>query len=142
LVRVAWHQVAQPVGPPRVDLNLVCSYGSPQELHFTLDLGARFGLPMTSGTPQVYKAPLVATYAAGVSYPFFEGELRVSAELFGEIGVNNPPAANVPQHHFVGFDVSWTKGRLWLTAGTLIGLTPLFPSTPAFMPRLIWAVAL
>jgi hypothetical protein len=140
LVRVAWHQQAQPVGPPRLDVNVVASYGSPDELHVTVDLGGRLGLPMTSGSAP-YTAPLLATYAAGVAYPFFEGELRVAAEVFGEI-VINPGTPIADSHHFFGLDVAWTKGRLWLTAGTLIGLTPLFPRTPVVMPRLIWAVAL
>jgi hypothetical protein len=38
--------------------------------------------------------------------------------------------------------VAWTFGRTWVTLGVLVGLTPWYPETPRFMPRLIWAVAL
>jgi len=81
------------------------------------------------------------TYAAGVSYPL-SPELSAALELFGEMNVANAPATTNLPHHFAGASLGYRKGRVWLTAGLLVGLTPLFPTTPRFMPRLIWAVAL
>jgi hypothetical protein len=70
---------------------------------------------------------------------FGEEELRGSLEAFGELPLQGIPGG---QHHFVGADLAWTFGRSWVTLGLMVGLTPLFPETPQFMPRLIWAVAL
>jgi hypothetical protein len=134
LVRAAFHQVIHAPGTrSRLELNLVGSYGGPDELRATLDLGARISI---SDPAQV-----VGTYAAGVSYPVRE-DLRISAEVFGEIEAAAGPTPSDLPHHFVGASVSYVRGRMWITAGSMVGLTPLFPTTPHFMPRLIWAVAL
>ncbi len=140
LVRAAFHQsIHAPGEPPRVELNLVGSYGAPEELHVTVDIGGRLFLPGLAG--MAGPSRVMATYAAGVALPL-SSSLRISAEVFGELDVLNPPTGSDVPHHFAGASISWTRGRLWITAGTLVGLTPLAPFTPQFMPRLIWAVAL
>ncbi|HYV49130.1 MAG TPA: hypothetical protein VFA20_29925, partial [Myxococcaceae bacterium] len=80
------------------------------------------------------------TYAAGASYPITES-FHAGVEVFGEIDMvkADPTMSSDLPHHFVGVNASWTFARGWLTAGTLIGLTH---TTPNFMPRLIWAVAI
>jgi hypothetical protein len=138
LLRVAWHQSIHGERPSRVDANLVQSYELESGLRLVLDLGAQTGSPTFRGGSGPVQ--LLATYAAGASYPLLgEGELRASLEAFGELPLQGLPTA---QHHFVGADLAWTFGRTWVTLGVLVGLTPLFPETPQFMPRLIWAVAL
>jgi len=138
LVRLVWHQAIHTSQPSRVDANLVQSYQFDGGLRLVLDLGAQVGVPAFRG--QEGPVQLLGTYAAGASYPLSEdGELRASLEAFGEIPLRN---LQLGQHHFVGADLAWTFGRSWVTLGVLVGLTPLFPETPRFMPRLIWAVVL
>jgi hypothetical protein len=140
LIRAAFHQAVRSPGLySRVDANAVLSYGSLSELHATADLGTRIFLPFLSASTAAPRVQL--TYAAGVSYPLTE-ELHGAVEVFGEVDVANPPSTTDLAHHFVGASVGYQKGRVWLTAGMLVGLTPLFPTTPQVMPRLIWAVAL
>jgi hypothetical protein len=137
LVRAAFHQsVRSPGMYSRLDANAVLSYGALSELHATADLGARVSLPFLSVSSAAPRVQL--TYAGGVSYPFTP-ELHAGVEVFGEIDVANPPVPTDVAHHFVGASFGYQKGRVWLTAGMLVGLTTL---TPQFMPRLIWAVAL
>jgi len=135
LIRLDYHQGIG--SPSRVDANLVGSYDFGQGLHATLDLGGRLALPVLSGQLTA-PATLVGSYDLGLAYALPGSELKIAAELFGEVGLMNASF----QHHFVGPSVSWSRGRLWLTAGTLVGLTPLFPQTPQFMPRLICGIAL
>jgi hypothetical protein len=137
LLRVAYHHTIHTSQPPRLDANLVQSFETEGGLRLVLDLGAQVGLPTLRG--QEGPVRLLGTYAAGVSYPLVEDELRASLEAFGEIPLQGIAGG---QHHFVGADVAWTFGRTWVTLGVLVGLTPLFPETPQFMPRLIWAVVL
>lgn len=137
LLRVAYHHTIHTQQPSRLDANLVQSFGTEGGLRLVLDLGAQVGLPALRG--QEGPVRLLGTYAAGVSLPLVEDELRASLEAFGEIPLQGIPGG---QHHFVGADLAWTFGRTWVTLGVLVGLTPLFPETPQFMPRLIWAVVL
>ncbi len=138
LLRVSYHQAIHGTGPSRVDANLVQSIETESGLRLVLDLGTQVGIPALRG--QEGPIRLLGSYAAGVSYPVSEdGELRASLEAFGEIPLQGIQGG---QHHFVGADVAWTFGRTWVTLGVLVGLTPLFPETPQFMPRLIWAVVL
>jgi hypothetical protein len=138
LLRVAYHQAIHTSRPSRLDANLVQSYELESGLRLVLDLGAQVGVPAFRGEEGPVR--LLGTYAAGASFPVFEdGELRASLEAFGEIPLHEIPST---QHHFVGADLAWTFGRSWVTLGVLMGLTPLFPETPQFMPRLIWAVVL
>jgi hypothetical protein len=130
LVRAAYRQSIHSPRPSGAELNLVGAYGGPREFHAALDLGARFSF--AAGAASL----AMLTYAGGVTWPLLDGELRAGAEVFGEL------QANGLHHHFVGPSASWTKGRLWLTFGLLVGLGPLAPDTPKLMPRLIWAVVL
>jgi hypothetical protein len=138
LLRVAYHQAIHTSLPSRLDANLVQSYQLENGLRLALDLGAQVGVPAFRGNEGPVR--LLGTYAAGASFPVLgEGELRASLEAFGELPLQGISGT---QHHFVGADLAWTFGRSWVTLGLLVGLTPLFPETPQFMPRLIWAVVL
>lgn len=137
LVRLAWIQTIRDSGSSRLELNLVQSHQWDSGLRLTADLGLQASHPLLEG--RTGGLSLLGSWAAGVSYPVVADELRLSLELFGDAGLAGPPR---PVHQFIGVDVAWSFGRMWVTAGALVGLTPLFPDTPAFMPRLIWAVLL
>lgn len=138
LLRVSYHEAIHTTQPSRIEANLVQSYLFENGLRLVLDLGTQVGAPALRGDEGPVR--LLGTYAAGASYPIVgEDELRLSLETFGEIPLRG---ISGDQHHFVGGDLAWTSGRTWVTLGVLVGLTPWYPETPRFMPRLIWAVAL
>jgi hypothetical protein len=137
LLRVSLRQsISSRSGPSGLEANFVATYGRPNELHVSVDLGARVALPWPENLPR----PLVASYAVGVAYPILGNELRLSAEFLGEQGIQDYAETAFPRHS-VGGAISWTRGRIWLTAGSLFGLTGPSPASPRYMPRLIWAVA-
>jgi len=142
LVRAAFHQaIWSPDKYSRLDADAVLSYGLRDELRVTVDLGAKVFLPfLAPPDPPPDPVRVQVTYAAGVSYPVLEW-LRAGVEVFGEIDVAYKPPPPAPQlpHHFVGASLGYQKGKVWITAGMLVGLTA---DSPQFMPRLIWAVAL
>jgi hypothetical protein len=137
LVRVAWMQTIRDSGSSRLELNLVQSHQWDSGLRLTADLGLQASHPLLEGRTGALS--LLGTWDAGVSYPVVGDELRLSLELFGDAGLVGQPR---PVHQFVGADVAWSLGRMWVTAGVMVGLTPLFPDTPPAMARLIWAVLL
>ncbi len=137
LVRLAYRHSIHTSQPSRVDANFVQSYETEGGLRLALDLGAQVGIPALRGSGAPLR--LLGTYAAGASYPLIESELRASLEVFGELPLRNIPGGT---HQFVGADLAWTFDRTWVTLGVLVGLTPIAPETPRFMPRLIWAVLL
>lgn len=139
LLRAVCHWAIQSAEPSRIDLNLVGSYQLQSGVRLNVDVGAALGVPALRGQQGALRPML--TYAAGASFPVADGALRLSAELFGESPISIA-GATVRPHLFLGPAISWTRGRMWLTAGSLVGLTPLFPNTPHLMPRLIWAVVL
>ncbi|WP_224367320.1 hypothetical protein [Hyalangium versicolor] len=137
LVRLAWHQAIHTANPSRVDAELVGSYQWEGGLRAVLNLGAQLGIPALRGDEGPVR--VLGMCSAGLAYPVIPDELQVSLESFGEFalgGLEQQP------HLFIGPSVAWTFGRTWVTVGTLVGLTSLYPETPRFMPRLIWAVAL
>lgn len=139
LVRAAFHQAIKPAAASRLDADAVLSWGTLSELHATVDLGTKVFLPGLAFESTVDPAPRVQlTYAAGASYPFTEW-FHAGVEVFGELDVLNGPTPSDLPHHFVGVNASFTFAKGWLTVGMLKGLTA---TTPNFMPRLIWAVAL
>jgi len=139
LIRAAFHQAIHTASlSSRLDVNAVLSYGSLSELHATVDLGAKFFLPFLNPNLNPPPPHVELTYAAGISYPFTP-ELHAGLEVFGELDPWTDPDSTQLPHHFVGFNAGYQKGRIWVTAGMLVGLTR---RTPQFMPRLIWAVAL
>jgi hypothetical protein len=136
LLRAAWHHAFLGDSLSRLDGNLILSYGSLAELHLNLDLGLQVGLPQLKA--QGGAAQVQGTYDLGLALPLREGEWQVGGELFGEL----PFGDLSRQHHFIGPSVALTRGRVWATLGVLFGLTGLFPDTPVFMPRFMWAVVL
>ncbi|MCK8502316.1 MULTISPECIES: hypothetical protein [Myxococcus] len=137
LIRGVWHQAIDTGTASRVDVDLVGSYQWESGLRVALDLGTQVGIPGLRGSDAPVR--ILGTWSAGVSHSLVADELRLSLETFGEVGLKS---AGREVHFFVGPSVAWTFGRVWVTAGTLVGVTAVAPETPRFMPRLIWAVAL
>lgn len=135
LIRVAYRHAVR--GPPsRVEVNLVGSYGRPTELHLTLDIGASIAGPW----PEVSRRPFIATYAAGASYPLFSNELQIAVEANGRFGIHDTSSLAFPRHS-LGGAIAWARGRTWITAGCLFGLTDWAAASPRFLPRLNWGIA-
>lgn len=137
LVRVSIRQaISRGARPSSIEANLVGSYGRTNALHLTGNLGLDVSLPWPENLPR----PITGSYALGVAYPILGNELRLSAEFRGEVGINDTSPTSYPRHS-VGGALAWSRGRVWITAGSLFGLTGLSSNTPRFTPRLIWAVA-
>jgi hypothetical protein len=140
LLRVAVKQaVRAQSAPSTAEMNLVVTYGRATQLHLAVDLGLRVALPWPEVSPR--GRPIFASYSAGLAYPLIGNELRIAAEFYGEAGLQDSLSTRVPRNS-VGGSLSWTRGRIWITAGSLFGLTGLSAATPEFSPRLIWGIAL
>lgn len=137
LVRLAYHHGIPGNVSSRFDGNFVLRFET-EELHATVDLGSQLSLPALRGSDT--PASMLLTWSAGIAVPVNEGQYSIAVETFGEIPTL--ARAGAPIHGFVGPSIGITKGRVWATLGLLLGLTPVFPDTPQFMPRFIWAVAL
>jgi hypothetical protein len=136
LIHAAIHQTVYfRSAPSSAELGVAATYGRADQLHLTVNFGAYTALPW----PEHMARPILLEYAAGAAYPLIGNELRLSAEFDGEIGLRATP--QTIGRHFAGGAIAWSRGRVWITAGCLFGLTGLSDLTPRYMPRLIWAVA-
>lgn len=127
LVRVgAKRLVRHPDDAVQLEANLVAGLDLVESLHAAVDLG------VIAHTDGAFVAP---TYGAGVSYEVRDG-LRFGGELFGEYFVEGP--AKDTGWLMAGPNAAWSAGRVWITAGLLLGVTETAPDA---MPRLLWAVA-
>ena len=136
LLRAAVHQaVFSRADPSSAELGLAASYGKPSQLHLAINVGLYAALPW----PEHMARPIILEYAAAAAYPVVGNELRLAAEFDGEIGLRE--TSDTVGRHFAGGAIAWTRGRVWITAGMLFGLTGISDTTPRYMPRLIWAVA-
>ncbi len=141
LVRAAFHQAIRAGAPSTVELDLVLTYGKPNELHLALNAGALISTPWPENLPQGTVRAVTETFSGGLSFPLVPGgEFRLSAELLAETQWDR--TSNAFPRYFAGGAFSWTRGRIWVTAGTMVGLTGLSSATPPLVPRLLWAVAL
>jgi hypothetical protein len=137
LLRISIRQaITARARPSSIELNLVSTYGRSNALHLTANVGLDASLPWPENLPR----PLTGSYALGAAYPVLGNELRLSAEFRGEVGINDTNPNSFPRHS-VGGALSWSRGRVWITAGSLFGLTKLSSATPRFTPRLIWGIA-
>lgn len=137
LARVSIRQaVSRQARPSSIEFNLVGTYGRANALHLTANVGLDVALPWPENLPR----PIIGSYALGVAYPILGNELRLSAEFRGEVGISDTSPTALPRHS-VGGALAWSRGRIWITAGSLFGLTGLSSATPRFTPRLLWAIA-
>ncbi len=142
LVRLSYHHAIRSGAPSTAEADLVLAYGKPNELHLVVNASGEVSLPWPEGDPPP-RRPFKPSVAGGVSYPLLPGgELRLSTELLAEFQVSSQSTSDAFPRYFIGGALSWTKGRVWITAGTMVGLTGLSSASPPFIPRLLWAVAL
>ena len=148
LVRLSYHHAIRQgpgsiVDPSTVETNVVLGFGKPNALHLVVNASAEVSLPWPEGQAQLPRPFLLPSVSGGVSYPLVPGgELRLSAEALAEFQWSDDPKSRDFPRYFVGGALSWTRGRVWITAGTMVGLTGLSSASPPFIPRLLWAVAL
>ncbi len=126
LVRLAVQRPVRDRDVYRVEANAVLSWDPAERWHATADLGLRhhFGADESQ-----------VTYAAGVSARLL-GELRLGAEWFGRHVLVSTDGLS--SFNMVGPNLGWTHGRLWVTAGWMVGLDQ---GSPNGMGRLLWAIA-
>ena len=148
LVRLSYHHAIakggpSTVAPSTVETDVVLGFGKPNQLHLVVNATAEVSLPWPEGQAPLPRPFLLPSVSGGVSYPLVPGgELRLSAEALAEFQVSSQSTSIDFPRYFVGGALSWTRGRVWITAGTLVGLTGLSSASPPFIPRLLWAVAL
>jgi len=143
LLRVEYQQpLSSYLGPPELKVLLVATYGSPKGVQGTLNVGVQFGLPKLVASSSEHFFAL-GTAAVGVSVPVGQ-EFRLAAELDGQLPlaytrVEYPypyPYPNLAQL-FLGPSVAWTRGQIWVTFGTLFGLTN---NSNRFLPKVLWGI--
>jgi len=122
---------------PWAGANFITSIGSPGGSHGTLDVGAYTALSF--GMSKLIRQTVGLGYTHKLS-----DEWRLSAEYFHELNFGTSAASRSPDgtqshHFFLGPAVAFSRGRVWATVGSLIGLTP---ASPRFMPRVMFAIAI
>lgn len=126
LIRVAAHRLARSRTDFRLEATAVLAWDPHQRVHLVGNLGVQ---QLISGDETVAPFSLAASYAA-------TSDLKLGVELFGDYFA----ITNVAAHRslaMIGPSFGWTFGRMWLTAGALVGITD---SAPQAMPRLLWAI--
>ena len=139
LLRVSYHHAIQARMPSSAEADLVVAFGKPNALHVVLNAGATFSFPWPEAQPPLAQF-IRPSVGGGFSFPLdSSAEFRLSTEVLAEF--QDSTSSSFPRY-LVGGALSWTRGRIWVTAGTMVGLTGLSSATPPFIPRLLWAVAL
>lgn len=135
LIRLAYHQgLSIYAGPPSINVDAVVTYGSPTSVRFTANLGGSCGIPALKNA----SGPLlsVGTAALGASIPLTP-TWRLAAETYGQAPLGGAPLPGLQL--YAGPSLEWTRGHIWLTFGTLVGLNR---NSSRVLPRVLWAVVL
>jgi hypothetical protein len=135
LVRMEYQQpLSRYASPPVLKILLVTTYGSLTAVRVTANVGVQLGLPFmqSSATGSV---SVLGTAALGVSIPLGR-EFRIAAELDGQLPLAGVPHPNLGQL-FLGPSLEWTRGPIWVTFGTLFGLTN---NSNRFLPKVLWGI--
>ncbi len=131
-------------GPPTLKLLLAATYGALTGVRGTLNVGVQLGLPFllssTGGCrglpyPCSGNVSALGTAALAVSVPLGR-EFRIAAELDGQLPLGGEPYPNLGQL-YLGPSVAWTRGQIWVTFGTLFGLTN---NSYRYVPKVLWGV--
>lgn len=131
---------ARPAGPysypntPELRLLVVATYGSLKGVRATFNLGLQLGLPFLQSSSRASFWAL-GTAGVGLSVPL-GSEFRVAAEFDGQLPITGYPDPNVGQL-FLGPSVAWTRGQIWVTFGSLFGLTH---NSNRFLPKVLWGI--
>ena len=135
LIRLEYQQpLSAYAGPPTLKILLVGTYGGPGAVQYTANMGVQLGLPFlqSSATGDV---SVLGTAGLGVSIPL-AAELRISAELDGQLPLAGEPRPNLAQL-FLGPSLAWSRGPIWVTFGCLFGLTR---NSNRFLPKVLWGI--
>jgi hypothetical protein len=121
--------------PPELKVLFVATYGSLTSVRATLNVGVQLGLPFLQ-TSSTASFSVLGAAGLGVSVPLGP-EFRVAAEFDGQVPLSGqPPAPNAGQL-FLGPSVAWTRGQIWVTFGSLFGLTH---NSNRFLPKVLWGI--
>jgi hypothetical protein len=119
---------------PELKVLLVATYGSLTAVRATFNLGVQLGLPFLQSSSAASFSAL-GTAGMGVSIPLGSG-FRVAAEFDGQLPLSGKTQPNVGQL-FLGPSVAWTRGQIWVTFGSLFGLTH---NSNRYLPKLLWGI--
>jgi hypothetical protein len=123
--------------PPELKVLFAVTYGSLKSVRATLNVGVQLGLPFLQTSSQNSASfSALGTAGLGISVPL-GSEFRVAAELDGQIPLSGVPAAPNTAQLFVGPSVAWTRGQIWVTFGSLFGLTN---NSNRFVPKVLWGI--
>jgi hypothetical protein len=136
LLRLEYQQPlnSEYAGPPTLKMLFVGTYGNLTGPRGTINLGAQLGMPfLQSSAPG--SVSVLGTAGLGVSVPLGP-EFRVAAELEGQVPLAGQPFPNTAQL-FLGPSVAWSRGQIWVTFGSLFGLTR---NSNRFLPKVLWGI--
>jgi len=119
---------------PELKVLLVGTLGSLASVRGTINVGVQMGLPFLQTSSQAVFS-MLGTAGLGVSIPL-GSEFRIAAELDGQVPLAGYPQPNVAQL-FLGPSVAWTRGQIWVTFGSLFGLTN---NSNRFLPKVLWGI--
>jgi hypothetical protein len=121
--------------PPELKVLFVATYGALTGVRGTLNIGVQLGFPFLQSSSTA-SFSVLGTAGLGVSVPLGT-EFRIAAEFDGQIPLTGlPPAPNAGQL-FLGPSVAWTRGQIWVTFGSLFGLTN---NSNRFLPKVLWGI--
>lgn len=117
-------------------LNAVVSLGDTKGTHGTIDVGGLADLHFGA------KKLVRQTLGAGMTFKVSD-EWRLGAEYYHQLQFGGAITATFAGHDahqfFAGPNVGFSRGRVWMTIGALIGLNE---AAPRVMPRFMLAVAI
>lgn len=117
-------------------LNAVISLGDIKGTHGTIDIGGLTDLHFGA------KKLIRQTVGAGMTFKVSD-EWRIGAEYYHQLQFGGAASATFKgqdaHQFFAGPDISFSRGRVWMTIGALIGLNQ---AAPHVMPRFMLAVAI
>jgi hypothetical protein len=121
--------------PPELKVLLAATYGNLAGVRATLNVGVQLGLAFLQSSSTASFSAL-GTAGLGLSVPL-GSEFRVAAELDGQVPLTGVPQAPNLAQLFFGPSVAWTRGQIWVTFGSLFGLTQ---NSNRFLPKVLWGI--
>jgi hypothetical protein len=121
--------------PPELKVLFVTTYGNLRGVRATLNVGVQLGFPFLQSSSTASFSAL-GTAGLGVSVPLGT-EFRIAAEFDGQIPLSGLPPAPYTGQLFLGPSVAWTRGQIWVTFGSLFGLTN---NSNRFLPKVLWGI--
>jgi hypothetical protein len=120
---------------PQLKVLFALTYGSLKSVRATLNVGGQFGLPFLQSSSEA-SFSILGTAGLGISIPL-GSEFRVAAELDGQVPLSGRPPAPPMAQLFFGPSVAWSRGQIWVTFGSLFGLTN---NSNRFVPKVLWGI--